>query len=53
MILLRRLLGDADLRRRLGTRARATAQEYTVPKMAEAYRALYNRVPIVPSALRN
>jgi glycosyltransferase involved in cell wall biosynthesis len=42
---LARLLGDADLRRRLGARARAlAAEEFTAAAMARRYEAVYREV---------
>ncbi|WP_152999592.1 glycosyltransferase, partial [Curtobacterium citreum] len=37
---LERLLGDADLVRRLGAAAARTAQAHTVPAVADRYRSL-------------
>jgi glycosyltransferase involved in cell wall biosynthesis len=38
----RRLLGDAQLRARLGEGARETARDYTVERMVDQYEALYD-----------
>ncbi len=41
---LQRLIGDAELRRHYGTRARARARQFTAERMVRAYRRLYRRL---------
>jgi glycosyltransferase involved in cell wall biosynthesis len=49
---LRKLLEDASLRENLSRGAHVSAQAYSVDRMAEEYRALYNRSSDVPPRLR-
>jgi glycosyltransferase involved in cell wall biosynthesis len=49
---LRSLLCDRALRGKLAQGAQATAQQYSVPRMVEAYRSIYGRVRNAPTALR-
>ena len=48
---LRRLLGDAELRKRIGAAAQESAQNYTVETMVDNYLAVYQRSPQLPESI--
>ena len=49
---LRELLGDADLRQRLGARAATTAAQFSSERMVDGYNTLYSRSADLPDRLR-